>query len=234
MSLTDGADCSGFTKSVFAAFGVDIPRTAEEQGVNGREIPSVEEAMPGDIVYWASGPHVGIYIGEGLAVQCAGDTYNTAENPGAGPMVSPIDYMPVTSIRRYLDRNASAKGEETGYTQEQMELIWAIVAQEDNGSYEGALAVITSAANRTKSAQWSVCGSSVLEQLTAPGQYCYSLDEYWVPRLHGNVPDYVKQAVYDCLQKGKRNHTFTCFRSQRGSETGTDAVQIGGNWYFGS
>ena len=113
-----------------------------------------------------------------------------------------------------------------------MELIWAIVAQEDNGSYAGALAVISTAMNRVESPKWSYEGSNALAQLKAPGQFCYSNDNYWRARLGGNVPQYVKQAVYDCLKKGVRNHTHTSFRSHYGSNT-PGAVQIGGgNWYF--
>ena len=125
-------------------------------------------------------------------------------------------------------------GNGIGYSQDQLELIWAIVAQEDNGSYEGALAVISSAVNRCESPTWGYLGSDPLSQLTAPGQYCYSLDDYWRPRLGGNVPDYVRQAVEDCLVRGIRNHTYTSFRSTKGKTTGNDAVQIGGNWFFGS
>lgn len=120
------------------------------------------------------------------------------------------------------------------YSQDQLELIWAIVAQEDNGSYEGALAVITSAVNRSESATWGYLGSDAYSQLTAPGQYCYSLDDYWRYWLGGNVPDYVKTAVDDCLVRGIRNHPYTSFRSTQGKTTGNNAVQIGGNWYFGS
>ena len=115
-----------------------------------------------------------------------------------------------------------------------MELIWAIVAQEDNGSYQGALAVITSAMNRTESSRWGYAGGNALMQLTAPGQYCYSMDDYWRARLGGNVPGYVKQAVDDCLRHGIRNHTCTSFRSSKGKTTGANAVQIGGNWFFGT
>ena len=115
-----------------------------------------------------------------------------------------------------------------------MELIWAIVAQEDNGSYQGALAVISSAMNRTESGKWGYEGGNALSQLTAPGQYCYSMDNYWKSRLNGNVPDYVKQAVDDCLRRGIRNHSFTSFRSKKGKTTGANAVQIGGNWFFGA
>ena len=237
-SLQLGADCSGFVQGVYAAFGISIPRLAQEQGTSGQAIDSLSEAKPGDVVYYGSGPHVGIYIGNGKVVQCAGNSSNTASNPGAGPTISSADYMPITSIRRYaITLSDSRSGENsrkdpTVYTQDQMELIWAIVAQEDNGSYEGALAVISSAMNRSESAKWGYCGSNALEQLTAPGQYCYSNDDYWRPRLGGNVPEYVKQAVYDCLEKGIRNHHYTSFRSQKGMITGPNAVQIGGNWFF--
>ncbi len=239
-SLTSGADCSGFVQSVFAGYGISLPRTAQEQGACGQAVLSLEEAKPGDVVYYASGPHVGIYLGNGKVVQCSGREYNTPENPGKGPTISSVDYMPITSIRRYLiirDETGADGGyrtDDTPYTLEQLETIWAIVAQEDNGSYDGALAVISSAMNRTESQAWSYEGSNALAQLTAAGQYCYSMDSYWIPRLHGNVPDYVKQAVEDCLKHGIRNHNHTSFRSTRGKTTGATAVQIGGNWYFGS
>ncbi len=230
-SLSSGADCSGFTASIFASAGIALPRTAEEQGRHGQEVKSLAEAQPGDILYYESGPHVGIYIGNGKVVHCSGNSSNTAENPGRGAMVSDAGYMPVTSIRRYQNETAggSCRTDPTAYSQAELELIWAIVAQEDNGSYEGALAVISSAMNRAESGQWSYLGSNALTQLTANGQYCYSLDTHWMSRLNGNVPDYVKQAVEDCLHRGIRNHTCTCFRSYYTP----GSVQVGGgNYYF--
>lgn len=240
-SLSYGADCSGFVQSIFASFGISLPRTAQEQGASGEVVPSVNDAQPGDVVYWESGPHVGIYLGDSKVVECAGHLYNTAANPGTGPEIQNINYMPVTSIRRYIIlqdgsdgiAQTGARTDATEYSQEQLELIWAIVAQEDNGSYQGALAVISSAMNRTESTRWGFEGGNALSQLTAQGQYCYSMDNYWKPRLHGNVPDYVKQAVYDCLKRGIRNHSYTSFRSTKGKTTGANAVQIGGNWFFG-
>ena len=240
-SLSYGADCSGFVQSIFSSFGINLPRIAQDQGANGEIVPDVSDAQPGDVVYWGSNPHVGIYLGDGKVVHCSGHSYNTAENPGTGPMISNVDFMPITSIRRYIILQDENEGiAETGfrtdgteYSQKQMELIWAIVAQEDNGSYQGALAVISSAMNRTESRNWSYEGGNALSQLTAPGQYCYSMDNYWKARLNGNVPDYVKQAVDDCLRHGIRNHEHTSFRSRRGKVTGASAVQIGGNWFFG-
>jgi hypothetical protein len=239
-SLSYGADCSGFVQSIFSSFGINLPRIAQDQGANGEIVPDVSDAQPGDVVYWGSNPHVGIYLGNGKVVHCSGHDYNTVENPGTGPMISNVDFMPITSIRRYIILQNNNEGiAETGfrtdgteYSQKQMELIWAIVAQEDNGSYQGALAVISSAMNRTESGKWGYEGGNALSQLTAPGQYCYSMDSYWKPRLNGNVPDYVKQAVDDCLRRGIRNHNFTSFRSRKGKTTGAGAVQIGGNWFF--
>ena len=239
-SLDNGCDCSGFVQSVFALCGVRLPRTAQEQGAAGAAVTSLESAMPGDVIYYASGPHVGIYLGEGKVVECSGSEANTAANPGPGPMVVAADYMGISSIRRYLivrdqtNADGGYRTDDTPYSDEQLEIIWAVVAQEDNGSYDGALAVISSAMNRTESGRWSYAGSNALSQLTAPGQYCYSMDSYWIPRLNGNVPAYVKQAVDDCLRRGIRNHGYTSFRSTKGKTTGSGAVQIGGNWYFGS
>ena len=225
-SLSAGADCSGFTQSVYRKFGISIPRLAEEQGISGEPVASLALARPGDIVCYGS--HVGIYLGNGKVAQCSGDRNNTAANPGRGVTICAVDYRPIASIRRYLINTESGYAEgnyridPTNYTISELELIYAIVAQEDNGSYEGALAVISSAMNRTESAQWGRLGGNALAQLTAPGQYCYSMDHYWKKRLNGNVPDYVVRAVSDCLKRGIRNHKYTSFRSQKGNQTGAE------------
>ncbi len=117
----------------------------------------------------------------------------------------------------------------------ELETIWAIVRQEGGSSYESALAVASSAVNRTNSSRWARNGSSIYEQLTAKGQYCYSIDSYWVKYLGGNVPEYVKQAVSDAME-GKTNHPYTSFRSYSASTSSqrNSGVTIGGNVYFGN
>ncbi|MEE3419573.1 MAG: NlpC/P60 family protein [Lachnospiraceae bacterium] len=128
--------------------------------------------------------------------------------------------------------SALAKADTTAYTADQIQLIWAIVAQEDDMSYEGALAVITTAMNRADQ-NYGGFGTNALSQLTADGQFCYSPKVsnpiYWQRRLGGNVPDYVVQAVSDCLNNGVRSHNYLNFRST--NTTGT-RVQIGTNWFF--
>mgnify|MGYP002247376600 CR=1 FL=1 len=69
-SLTNGADCSGFTKSVMAHFGVGLSRTSGAQANDGYRI-SVGSVEPGDLVFYASGGsiyHVAMYIGNGQIV----------------------------------------------------------------------------------------------------------------------------------------------------------------------
>lgn len=113
------------------------------------------------------------------------------------------------------------------YSAEDLDLLCAITAQECSSSYEGALAVITTACNRTQSSRWKSRGTDPLSQYKAKGQFCYSIDSHWVRRLNGNYPSHVKQAVLDALN-GKRNHNYLSFRAAW-SHSGE---VIGGNAYF--
>lgn len=58
-----GFDCSGFTKYVFAHFGVALPRTADDQAGFGTPVST---PAPGDLMV-APG-HVGIYVGNGYMI----------------------------------------------------------------------------------------------------------------------------------------------------------------------
>lgn len=73
-SSPSGFDCSGFTKYLFAKFGIDLPRTAAEQAQVGTPI-SENNLLPGDLVFFDTEggiSHVGIYIGGGKFVSEAG------------------------------------------------------------------------------------------------------------------------------------------------------------------
>ena len=71
-SLTSGADCSGFVQSIYAIFGVRLPRVAEEQAYAGQAVP-LDQAREGDLVFYqdVSGHiyHVMIYAGNGRTVE---------------------------------------------------------------------------------------------------------------------------------------------------------------------
>ena len=73
-SLTNGADCSGFVKSVMSDCGISVAgRTAAAQSNGGMTI-SESQLQPGDLVFYASGGrvyHVAIYIGNEQVVHAA-------------------------------------------------------------------------------------------------------------------------------------------------------------------
>lgn len=72
-SLTNGTDCSGFVKLIFAHFGYSLPRSSSAYASVGTQIPYTS-AKPGDIMvykYGGSIGHVAIYIGNGQIVHAS-------------------------------------------------------------------------------------------------------------------------------------------------------------------
>ncbi|MDF2484333.1 MAG: hypothetical protein K0R46_501 [Herbinix sp.] len=69
-SLTRGADCSGYTQSVFDDLGINIPRTSREQAASGRRV-SMDDIQPGDLIFYQRNGrinHVALYIGNGKVI----------------------------------------------------------------------------------------------------------------------------------------------------------------------
>jgi cell wall-associated NlpC family hydrolase len=64
ISPTSGFDCSGFTRYVFAHFGVSLPHYTFAQFDRGRAV-SRWALRPGDLVFFDGVGHVGLYIGSG-------------------------------------------------------------------------------------------------------------------------------------------------------------------------
>lgn len=89
-SLTNGTDCSGFTMSVYANFGVSLPHSSGAQRSCGYDVGGLANAQPGDLVCYSG--HVGIYIGGGQIVH--------ASTAKTGIKVSNADYRQVLSVRR--------------------------------------------------------------------------------------------------------------------------------------
>lgn len=90
-SLTNGADCSGFTYRVYADFGYSIPRTSYSQRNAGVAV-EYANAQPGDIVCYEG--HVGLYIGGGKIVH--------ASTPSNGIKVNGATYRNIVCVRRII------------------------------------------------------------------------------------------------------------------------------------
>ena len=92
-SLTNGADCSGFVQSVYAHFGISLPRTTYDM-VNSGYAVSYEEAQPGDLILYGDCSHVGLYMGDGNIVN--------ALNSDKGICICSATYSNIYAVRRVL------------------------------------------------------------------------------------------------------------------------------------
>lgn len=96
-SLTNGADCSGFTQSIFAHFGIETGRSSRDQAVKGREI-AVSSVRPGDLLFYGSDNyinHVALYIGDGQVIH--------ASTERTGIIISPSNYRTPCKAVSFLD-----------------------------------------------------------------------------------------------------------------------------------
>ena len=97
-SLTNGADCSGFTQSIMANFGISIPRVAADQAYGGRSV-DVGSVQPGDLLFYlddsGSIGHVALYIGNNQVIH--------ASTPETGIIISDISYRQAYSAASYID-----------------------------------------------------------------------------------------------------------------------------------
>ena len=207
------------------ATALEVVRAAQESE-NGTDAVTVEFGTDGTTVENGISDdtnETGPYVGPSGNIS-TGDPDEVAASAAAGSEAeAPVEGGEDTRV---------LQNQVTDYTDEQLELIWAVVAEADDTSYDGALAVISSVMNRAD-VNYGGFGTNAYDQLTARGQYACSPEVedplFYQRRLGGNVPDFVKQAISDCLTNGIRNNDYTSFRS--GPTVGGSA-QIGANWYF--
>ena len=90
-SLTNGTDCSGFVKSVYAHFGKSLPHSSSADRHVGHGV-SVSEMRPGDIVCYSG--HVGIYAGNGKLLSALGKRHGITYNS--------VHYKKILAVRRLV------------------------------------------------------------------------------------------------------------------------------------
>lgn len=93
-------DCSGLMEAAWAAAGVSIPRTSEEQAAASVSI-SQSQLQPGDFIFFYGYPpsHIGMYVGGGMFID--------ARNSSVGVVWGSLDpsskyysYMPTSGFGR--------------------------------------------------------------------------------------------------------------------------------------
>lgn len=88
-SLTNGADCSGFTMKVMEHFGISIPHNSREQANYGTKLGTdISKALPGDLIVYNG--HVAIYLGDNSIVHASSpkDGIKVSKNAGYKPIVA--------------------------------------------------------------------------------------------------------------------------------------------------
>lgn len=64
-------DCSGFSQLVYRLHGYQLPRDADQQQNSTRAVKAIADLKPGDLVFFDSANHMGIYLGEGQVIHCS-------------------------------------------------------------------------------------------------------------------------------------------------------------------
>lgn len=111
VSLTNGADCSGFVMTIFDHFGYKLLRVAQDQmngpsdyyisslGYTKAAVVDLSSIQAGDLLFYGSGnyaSHVAIYMGNGKIVHAS----NSQPYPAGGIKVSNYDYQtPLKAVR---------------------------------------------------------------------------------------------------------------------------------------
>ncbi|WP_203135621.1 C40 family peptidase [Microbacterium sp. JZ31] len=96
-----GMDCSGLVQRVFADLGIDVPRVVQDQADVGTEVPSLDQAQPGDLLVTKGEGHIVIYAGDGKIIH--------APRPGKDVQLVDNYLSPseISTIRRIVPAEAT-------------------------------------------------------------------------------------------------------------------------------
>lgn len=99
-SLTNGTDCSGFTKLIYGEYGYSLGRTPGSQLSSAGRSIDYSEIQKGDIICYSTNggkscTHVAIYIGDGMIVHAA--------NSRKGICTQRAQYSPIIGVKNIID-----------------------------------------------------------------------------------------------------------------------------------
>ncbi|MEM7342050.1 MAG: transglycosylase SLT domain-containing protein [Actinomycetota bacterium] len=127
-----GFDCSGLIQDAYRQIGVEMPKWSRHQATMGVEVPSIDEALPGDVLAFGEPVHhVGLYVGDGKMLH--------APYTGEVVKIEEID-RPIATIRRIV---------EPGTVPEGLASLWPgrAPAATDAGPASAAAQVVAASAN---------------------------------------------------------------------------------------
>ena len=99
-SLTNGTDCSGFTKLIYGEYGYSLGRTPSSQLSSAGRSIDYSEIQKGDVICYSSNggkscTHVALYIGDGMIVHAA--------NRRKGICTQRADYGNIIGVKNIID-----------------------------------------------------------------------------------------------------------------------------------
>ncbi|WP_166980602.1 C40 family peptidase [Paramicrobacterium fandaimingii] len=100
-----GIDCSGLVQRVLADLGIDAPRVVQDQADIGVEVPSLDQAQPGDLLVVKGEGHIVIYAGDGKIIHAPrpGKSVELVDN-----YLSPSEISTIRRVVPSADAAASA------------------------------------------------------------------------------------------------------------------------------
>lgn len=104
-----GLDCSGLLYWIQRTAGSDVGRyNAATYATMGERIP-IGQQRPGDFLFFGSPvTHCAIYIGYEKMIESRGGRKNTADNPGTGVVISPVNRrLDLVCVRRVWSSSSS-------------------------------------------------------------------------------------------------------------------------------
>lgn len=164
---------------------------------------------------------------ETATTQTTDSTQSTAATTTSTTSTSSSSNSTQSSLSQYVSQTKNITYNHTteNVSASDFDFLCAVVSQEDNSGYEGALAVISCIMNRADSGKWG--GTTAVAVVKAKGQFSAYSSGAHKKYLNGKSSAAVQAAVKDCVYGGVRNHSYYSFQATKKA----NSVKIGGNYY---